>query len=229
MKKRFTKYITLSIIVFILMLFSSMFIYAWDNCPYSLKDDPYPGDCKRYIDMDKDGICDRSQPSPEDRDTNIIFYEENIEENTKTDTEYLKNADQKVTGSFFVAEAASNQKTFYGSLPTERRPLPDYNFLEIFLVSLLIYFCTKLLARKFEINLCREKKFWNIFLLISFLGSAGMGMILVFIRDYNWFKSIDFNFLFWHVEFSVVMALLGLFHTLWHLKYYLSIFKRKGK
>jgi len=31
------------------------------------------------------------------------------------------------------------------------------------------------------------------------------------------------------VEFSIVMALLGLFQALWHLKYYLSIFKGKKK
>jgi len=77
--------------------------------------------------------------------------------------------------------------------------------------------------------LCKEKKFWNLFLLISFIGSAGMGMLLVFIRDYDWFKFSNFNFLFWHVEFSIVMALLGLFQALWHLKYYLSIFKGKKK
>jgi len=101
--------------------------------------------------------------------------------------------------------------------------------LEIFIVSLLIYFGGKLLARKLEISSCKEKKFWNVFLLISFIGSAGTGMILVFIRDYDWFRSINFNFLFWHVEFSIIMTLLGIFHALWHLKYYLSIFKKKKK
>ena len=187
MIKRFRKYIALLTITFILIAFSSISIYAWDNCPYGLEDDPYPGECKRYIDTDGDGICDLSQPAPEDRGTSIFFNEKNI----------------------------------------ERKSLPDYNFLEIFLVSLSIYFGGNFLARKLEISLCKEKKFWNVFLLISFIGSAGTGMILVFIRDFDWFRSINFNFLFWHVEFSIVMALLGVFHALWHLKYYLSIFKKK--
>ena len=227
MIKRFRKYITLSTIIFILIAFSSISIYAWDNCPYGLEDDPYPGECKRYIDTDSDGICDRSQPTPEDRDTSIFLNEENIKENAKDDSKYFKETDQKVTGGFFVAEAASIQKTVSDPPSPERKSLPDYNFLEIFFVSLLIYFGGKFLARKLEISLCKEKKFWNVFLLISFVGSAGMGMILVFIRDYDWFRSINFNFLFWHVEFSIVMALLGVFHALWHLKYYLSIFKKK--
>jgi hypothetical protein len=229
MIKGFRKYITLSTIIFILIVFSSISIYAWDNCPYGLEDDPYPGECKRYIDTDGDGICDRSQGAPEDRNTSIFLNEENIKENAKDDNKDFKEIDEKITGGFFIAEAASTQKIISDPPTPERKSLPDYNFLEIFFMTLLVYFGGKFLARKLEISLCKEKKFWNVFLLISFVGSAGMGIILVLIRDYDWFKSINFNFLFWHVEFSIVMALLASFHALWHLKYYLSIFKGKKR
>lgn len=227
--KKFRKYIILSTLIFILVAFSSISIYAWDNCPFGIEDDPYPGECKRYIDTDGDGICDRSQPAPEDRNTNIPLNAENVKENITDDNKYSEEIDEKVTGGFFIAEAASTQKTVSDSPSPERKSLPDYNFLEIFFITLLIYFAGKFLARKLEISLCKEKKFWNVFLLISFIGSAGTGMTLVFIRDFEWFKSINFNFLFWHVEFSIVMTLLGIFHALWHLKYYLAIFKKKKK
>jgi len=227
MIKGFRKYIPLSIIIFILITFSSISIYAWDNCPFGLEDDPYPGECKRYIDTDGDGICDRSQPAPEDRDTTIALNEENIKENTKDDNKYSKEMDEKVTGGFFLAEASSPQKTISHSPSPERKSLPDYNFLEIFFITLLIYFGGKSLAQKLKASLGQERKFWNTLLLISFIGSAGTGIILVFIRDFEWFKSINFNFLFWHVEFSIVMALLSVIHALWHLKYYLSIFSQK--
>jgi len=229
MIKRFRKYIILSTLIFILVAFNSISIYAWDNCPFGLEDDLYPGECKRYIDTDGDGICDLSQPAPEDRDTSVALNEENVKENIIDDSKYSEEIDEKVSGGFFIAEAASTQKTVSDSPPPEKKSLPDYNFLEIFFVSLLIYFGGKFLARKLEISSCKEKKFWNVFLLISFIGSAGTGMILVFIRDYDWFRSINFNFLFWHVEFSIVMTLLGIFHAFWHLKYYLSIFKKKKK
>ncbi len=229
MIKRFKKYILALTIIFVLVAFNSISIHAWDNCPFGLEDDPYPGECKRYIDTDGDGICDLSQPAPEDRDTNISLNEENVNENIIDNNEYSEETDKKVTGGFFVAQAASTQTTISDSPPPERKSLPDYNFLEIFIVSLLIYFEGKFLARKLDISLCKEKKFWNVFLLISFVGSAGTGMILVFIRDYGWFRAINFNFLFWHVEFSIVMTLLGIFHAFWHLKYYLSIFRGKKK
>jgi len=229
MIKGFIEYILLSIIIFILITFSSISIYAWDDCPFGLEDDSYPGECKRYIDTDGDGICDRSQPAPEDRETTIASNEENIKENTKDNNDYSKEMDEKVTGGFFLAEAASPQKTISNSSSPERKSLPDYNFLEIFFITLLTYFGGKSLARKLKISICQERKFWNTFLLISFIGSAGTGMILVFIRDFEWFKSINFNFLFWHVEFSIVMALLSVIHALWHLKYYLSIFSQKKR
>jgi len=229
MIRRFRKYITLLTLILILVAFSSISIYAWDNCPFALEGDPYPGECKRYIDTDGDGICDLSQPAPEDRDTNISLNEENVKENIIDDNKYSEESDEKVTGGFFVAEAASTETTASDSPSPERKSLPDYNFLEIFLVALLIYFGGKFLARKLDISSSKEKKFWNVFLLISFIGSAGTGMVLVFIRDYGWFRAINFNFLFWHVELSIVMTLLGIFHALWHLKYYLSIFRKKKK
>jgi len=201
MIKRFRKYIILSTIIFILIALSSIYIYAWDNCPFGLEDDPYPGECKRYIDTDGDGICDLSQPVPEDRNTSISLNEENVKENIIDNNKYFEEINEKVTGGLFIAEAASTQTTVSDSPSPERKSLPDYNFLEIFFVALLIYFGGKILARKLEISLCKEKKFW----------------------------SINFNFLFWHVEFSIVMTLLGIFHALWHLKYYLSIFRGKKR
>jgi len=42
-------------------------IYAWDDCPKGLTNDAYPGSCPQYIDTDENGICDHSEPAPEDR------------------------------------------------------------------------------------------------------------------------------------------------------------------
>ncbi|MBN2250721.1 MAG: hypothetical protein JW724_01430 [Candidatus Altiarchaeota archaeon] len=39
----------------------------WDDCPFGLVNDTAPGSCGRFIDTDGDGICDHSEPAPEDR------------------------------------------------------------------------------------------------------------------------------------------------------------------
>jgi hypothetical protein len=56
---RFQTIFPLFIIVF--LLFTSYSISAYDDCPYGIENDPYPGICSRYIDQNKDGICDHSQ------------------------------------------------------------------------------------------------------------------------------------------------------------------------
>jgi len=55
--------------LFILILFAfsvcaTYSISAYDDCPYGIEDDPYPGICGRYIDRDDDGICDHSESEP---------------------------------------------------------------------------------------------------------------------------------------------------------------------
>jgi hypothetical protein len=37
---------------------------AWNNCPKGLVNDPYPGECRRYVDTNGDDICDLSQSRP---------------------------------------------------------------------------------------------------------------------------------------------------------------------
>ncbi len=32
-------------------------------CPYGLVNDPYPGECRNYVDNNSNGICDLSEPA----------------------------------------------------------------------------------------------------------------------------------------------------------------------
>jgi len=40
---------------------------GWNDCPYEIVDDPFPGNCAAYIDTDHDGYCDHGQPPPDRR------------------------------------------------------------------------------------------------------------------------------------------------------------------
>ena len=57
-------------------------IFAWEDCPSGEKDCQYPGKCGLYTDTDKDGICDFSQPAPDNRAEikKDDLEEENIQE-----------------------------------------------------------------------------------------------------------------------------------------------------
>ncbi|KKS31340.1 hypothetical protein A2380_02820 [candidate division WWE3 bacterium RIFOXYB1_FULL_43_24] len=76
-------------------------IYAWDDCPKGTVNDPYPGDCVRYIDTDNNGICDHSEPAPEKRTAT----------NNAAPTEgSLKNGGQVVSEKI-LADTPQNQLT----------------------------------------------------------------------------------------------------------------------
>ncbi len=56
--------ITLSLVVLWFSLIPSAF--AWNDCPFGLKNDPYPGQCPKYVDTNQNGICDHSEDPPAD-------------------------------------------------------------------------------------------------------------------------------------------------------------------
>jgi len=73
--KKTQKVFILFFTIVITITFSSINSLAWDDCPFGLKDEPYPGTCWRYVDKNNDGICDHSQSEP---------TEETNEEDTKS-------------------------------------------------------------------------------------------------------------------------------------------------
>lgn len=103
----------------------------------------------------------------------------------------------------------------------------SYHFLLIFLTTFFSYFLSLYLVRIKKISLLTHRRTWNIILLISFLISGIFGLILAFSIDQkltiNWYLP----FLWFHVEFGIVMSLVSLFHTFWHLPYFVSLVKKK--
>jgi len=304
----FVVLITLSI--FMININVSM-AQVWNGCPFGLENDPYPGECGRYIDTNQDNICDLSQPKPTDesnKPNEEIIKKDNSQKNTVTfpEEEYsmeipgsrmrtmtideiaqlwdidanqllnklkedlLLNTDYNINNTVddlraevrfspsIIKGVAENLKKQKSSLSedsvltdessytgnevveeqiitsesqaeptTQNKIISDYNFIEISILTLLFYLGGKWLAARFKISSAKEKKFWNILLLFSFIASAGTGFILVMIRDFDWFRSVNFNFLYWHVEYSIVMGFIGIFHALWHVKYYVKAFSKR--
>lgn len=63
-------------------------------------------------------------------------------------------------------------------------------------------------------------------LLTTFLLSGLSGIYLIIQINYGFKISFPFNILFWHVEMGIAMATIGVFHILWHWKYFKLIFIR---
>jgi hypothetical protein len=191
------------IITFFIMSFislGSMNVLAWDNCPFGETDEPYPGSCGRYIDTDKDNICDLSQPSPAER-SNII--------EEKTDS--LQEAQTNVAIITNTNTAGIN-----------------YYFIPIAFILFVFYLITLQLSKKKKMKNVQHKKLWNMLLLSTFLVSGIFGIILAILISYGIRLSFYADLLFWHVEFGIAMAMISIFHIAWHWKYYRKIIMKSS-
>ncbi len=65
--KKWVRILITSGLFLVLTMLNISTVVAWDNCPFGEINDTYPGNCGRYVDTDGDGICDLSQPAPENR------------------------------------------------------------------------------------------------------------------------------------------------------------------
>jgi len=104
--------------------------------------------------------------------------------------------------------------------------MTNYNFILIIFLVLGTYLITLFLVKNKKLDLIRQRKIWNLVLLSSFLISATLGLILAFFIDQKLSIAWYLPMLWWHVEAGIVMALVAIFHALWHLKYFENILKR---
>lgn len=100
-----------------------------------------------------------------------------------------------------------------------------YLLLHIGILALMLYLFSWLLVSLNIISKVLHRKIWNSALIITFLGTAILGILLAIQVNYKLEWPIVKTLLIWHVNFGIAMSFIGTFHLLWHSKYYLKIFK----
>lgn len=101
----------------------------------------------------------------------------------------------------------------------------SYNTIEIVLVILALYFISSLLVRFKKIKLITHRRIWNSLLAIVFLISAILGIVIAVQIDTKTILPGYSRMLWWHVEAGIVMAIISVFHIIWHISYYKIILK----
>jgi hypothetical protein len=101
-----------------------------------------------------------------------------------------------------------------------------YHFPQIAIIILIVYLISLFLSKKEKISLVAHRRFWNLLLLISFLGVGISGIFLVLRLDFGINIYWPFNLLFWHVETGITMTLISICHIIWHFSYFKSYIKR---
>ena len=263
------------LLVIATLILLSNFVYGWEDCPIGEKDCLYPGKCGLYTDTDNDGICDFSQPAPENRieitkedlkenlqqpfeEHNLIsgkdirtktvkeiaeIYEIDSKEFTKKLGEYLGIKiptsysfqllhDNYGLSSSVVKEIASSlkkeMKVDIGILETEKELLVrKYHFIPITIVLIIFYLTTFTLFKLKVFTRITHLIIWNCILLVSFILSSILGILLIIRVNFGLSILLPFNILFWHVEFGIVMMVIGIFHLIYNWRFYKYIFMKK--
>lgn len=137
-------------------------ILAWEDCPFGLINDPYPGECVCYIDTDNDGICDLSQSAPLDRGILNIPYEIKYKNEIKTKFDVYNFLPISLILIFFYALGSFLVKMKVISLVNHRK-IWNILLLITFLISgvLGILFMIRL-NFGWEITLPFNILFWHI-------------------------------------------------------------------
>lgn len=206
----------------IIFLITTAKALAWDDCPFGEVNDEYPGECPRYIDTDGDGICDRSQPAPEDRESSETT--DSSEEAGTEGQDVLADSSDTGNGS------RTGQSSSKGN--TNRKGNSPYNFAIPFFTSLALYLISWFTAKSKKIakyTLPIHNAVWNTVLLLSLVPSAVFGFYLVLRYAFPEIKTDRFDFLYWHVEGSIVMGTVAIMHLVQRLTTYIGQLKLFGK
>jgi len=158
------------------------------------------GKCGRFIDADSDEYCDYSELSVED----------NIEIKEMLSTDLVN----------YELVKESKEKSYHRKV---------YVIFPVLFVLVVFYIFTSVLSRKKIISILNHRRFWNVLLLLSFLGVAFSGVFLVLRINYGININWPFNMLYWHVEIGIIMSIISIFHIMWHWRYFKIIFKFNKK
>jgi cytochrome b involved in lipid metabolism len=107
----------------------------------------------------------------------------------------------------------------------EKKSKGPYNLIIPLLTTLVIYWGSYFLFKKK--NILKFNGFWNTILLLTFLiPSFGFGIFMMLRYNFTKLREIDFDFMYWHVELSVVMGAIALSHFIQRIKQYLVQLKK---
>ena len=96
-----------------------------------------------------------------------------------------------------------------------------YHLIESAVVLIVLYLISWILSKRHVITISMHRKIWNILLFISFLISGLLGLLLVVRLNYR--VPMPFWITRWHVEIGIPMLVIGVFHLIWHWRYFRHI------
>ncbi len=165
------------------------------GCPYGLVNDPYPGQCPRYTDLNGDGICDLSQTGTLTSTNSGTTDSSSPTNNSSDDSNSTVNPDTNNGG---------DGSTFSDGT--------DFNVIPISLILIGSYLFTHLLFSRGILSQKKHRRIWNLVLTVGFVGTGFTGALLLLLINLGIKTALNPSIDYWHAEISILMFIAALIH-----------------
>lgn len=198
------------------------------KCPWNEVD--CPGKCGRFFDGNSDGFCDYRILSAQIEN---VVDETNIKvETPKTNISKANTTQSKDSVVDSPADTAAKKASTQQVKQPKSTPVSNKRSYSLLLISLLCFGLYGFTSYLMELKVFRKfvhRRIWNVLLLLTFLGSAVLGIMLVVLINYDMRSELFLDYLYWHVQVGIAMSVIALIHIVWHWKYFRNLFSRKTK
>ncbi len=181
------------------------------GCPYGLVNDPYPGQCPRYIDLNGDGICDLSQTIASTSTNSSTTDSSSSTNNSSDDSNSTVNLDSNNGGDGSTFSDGS-----------------DFHVLPLSLIIIGSYLFTCLLFSRGILSQKKHRRIWNLVLTAGFVGTGFTGALLLLLINLGIKTALNPSIDYWHAEISILMVIAVLIHMHIYRKPLKRMFKTFG-
>lgn len=112
----------------------------------------------------------------------------------------------------------------------EKNTSGDYNIVIPFVLTTILYWGMYFLAEKkiLGLTILKFNGFWNTVLLLTLLLPAmGFGIFMMIRTQKPELWDIDFDFMYWHVELSLVMGFVAIYHFIQRFSQYTNQLRKE--
>jgi len=194
------------------------------GCPYGMINDPYPGQCPRYIDVNGDGFCDLSQTTNTNTDTSTSSTEDDKIAPDSADNSNGENYD--ITDVDDPQNTVSLDDNSFADTGDVDVNIADngggYFLLPVSIILISGYLFTHYLFKKGILSRKKHRRLWNLFVTAGYTGTGITGFILTIMINMGIKTVLNKPITFWHAEFAIFMVI----GTLIHIHLYWKPFKK---
>ncbi|MDI9617839.1 hypothetical protein [Methanothermobacter sp.] len=186
------------------------------SCPYGLVNDPYPGQCPRFTDLNGDGICDLSQTAAttdyaaSDGESSSSDQKDSLSSGSDDyglgETSEISRTQNQTPEHNVSGDVSDGSGEFSGHET-------DYHLIPVSLIIVGAYLLTLYLMRSGYIRRSVYRRLWNMLLTVGYAGTGITGILLLIFIRLGIKTAMNPSVTYWHAELAILMVIGTLIHA----------------